>query len=293
MKRPLIMFLIVLILGLITGCAYLQKPDVPPPLPPIEETKPPLTMKSKYFEAFPWDDLAKPRKDGNDPDTFTYTVKEGDTIQTVAENMMGNAGLADRLAAYNDLPPGQKLSPGDKIVIPNPIIGISSQVKVKSKGEKEFGSPEPFNTQFKTGDEYKLRFVSNVDGYLYVFRHEPKSVQFLYPAAVKKGKRTKNQEPLQRDMGKIKANDPVEIPIGKKGYLYDPKKAGDKIYVFLSLQENPDLDGLKDKKGLKEADVQGVLHRVKEGEVLSEPPYQLLRITNPKELLGFVLNING
>jgi len=293
MKRPLIVFLIVLILGLITGCAYLQKKDEPPPLPPIEETKPPLTMKSKYFEAFPWDDLAKPRKDGNDPDTFTYTVKEGDTIESVAENMMGNAGLAKGLATYNDLPPGQKISPGDKIVIPNPIIGISSQVLVKSKGDKSFGPPQPFSTEFKKGDEYKLRFESNVDGYLYVFRQGAKSVEVLFPTAVKKGKRTKTQETLPRDSGKIRAHEPKEIPIGTKGYLYDPKKAGDRIFVFLSLRENPDLDALKDKKSLKEGDVQGVMRGVKEGEILSEPPYRLLRITDPKELMGFFLNISG
>jgi len=293
MKRPLIVFLIVLILGLITGCAYLQKKDEPPPLPPIEETKPPLTMKSKYFEAFPWDDLAKPRKDGNDPDTFTYTVKEGDTIESVAENMMGNAGLAKGLATYNDLPPGQKPSPGDKIVIPNPIVGISSQVLVKAKGDKVFGSPQPFNTEFKTGDEYKLRFESNVDGYLYVFRQGAKSVEVLFPTAVKKGKRTKTQETLPRDSGKIRAHEPKEIPIGTKGYVYDPKKAGDRIFVFLSLRENPDLDALKDKKGLKEGDVQGVMRGVKEGEIFSEPPYRLLRITDPKELMGFFLNISG
>jgi hypothetical protein len=293
MKRPFIAFLIILILGLISGCAYLQKKDEPPPLPPIEETKPPLTMKSKYFEAFPWDDLAKPRKDGNDPDTFTYTAKGEDTIDSIAENWMGNAGLAKGLATYNDLPPGQRITAGDKIVIPHPIIGISSQVKVKAKGEREFGPPRPFNTDFQKGDQYKLRFESNVDGYLYVFRQGAKGVDVLYPASVRIGRRNKAQQPLPRDDGKIRAHDPKELPIGTKGYLYDPKKAGDKIYVFLSLKENPELDALKDRKGIKEADVQGIMRGVKEAEIFSEPPYHLLRITDPKELLGFSLNISG
>ncbi|MBI4961731.1 MAG: hypothetical protein HY913_00495 [Desulfomonile tiedjei] len=293
MKRPLVGFIIILILGLITGCAYLQKPDVPPPLPPIEETKPPLTMKSKYFEAFPWGDLATPRKDGNDPDTRVYPAKEGDTFESVAENMMGNPGLAQGLAKYNELPAGQKMSAGEKIVIPNPIIGVSSQVLVKAKREKAFGGPQPFNTEFKKGDEYKLRFVSNVDGYLYVFRQGAKSVELLYPTPVKKGRRNKAQEALPRDSGKIRANDPKELPIGTKGYASDDKKVGDRIFVFLSLREDPDLEALKEKKGIKVEDVQAVMHRVKEGEVFSEPPYHLLRIADPKELLGLVLNIGG
>jgi len=295
MKRPLIAFLIVLILGIVTGCSYIQKKDEPPPLPPIEETKPPLTMKSKYFEAFPWDDLAKPRKDGNDPDTFTYTVKDDDTLDRIAENQMGNPGLAKGLAQYNELPSAQKVSVGEKLVIPDPIIGINSQIVAKSKGEPVFGPPQSFNTELKKGDEYKLRFESNVNGYLYVFRQGAKGVEMLFPTAlkVKKGKKSKTPEPLMRESGKITAHDPVELPITKKGYLYDPKKAGDRIFVFLSLRENADIESLKEKKIIKVEDLQEIMHRVKEGAILSEPPYHLLRITDPKELLGLTLNISG
>jgi hypothetical protein len=293
MKRPLVAFLIVLILGLVMGCAIIQKKDEPPPLPPIEETKPPLSMKTKYFEAFPWDDLPKARKDGNDPDTFTYTVKDDDSLDKIAESMMGNAGLAKGLASYNELPSAQKVAAGEKLVIPNPIIGVSSQIKVKSKGEKVFGVPQPFSTEFKKSDEYKLLFESNVHGYLYVFRRGVKGVQLLYPSVAKRSKRNKSPEPLMRDTGKVKAHDPVELPIGNKGFAYDPKNRGDRIFVFLSLRENPDLESLKDKKTIKEEDLETIMHGVKAGEILAEPPYHLLRITDPKELLGFALNISG
>ena len=132
MKRSLILIMIILIPGLIAGCGYFQKKDEPPPLPPIEETKPPLTMKSDYFKAYPWNDLAKPRKDGNDPDTTVYTVKEGDTLDKIAENLMGNSSMARDLASYNDLPATDRLAAGDKVIIPNPIIGMSSQMLIKS-----------------------------------------------------------------------------------------------------------------------------------------------------------------
>ncbi|MGO9566729.1 MAG: LysM peptidoglycan-binding domain-containing protein [Desulfomonilaceae bacterium] len=302
MKRPLISLFI--ILGLISGCAYFQKKDEPPPLPPIEETKPPLTMKGEYFKAYPWPALAKPRKDGNDPDTTTYTFKEGDSLDSVAEKTMGDAGLSSGLASYNEISPSSKVPAGDKIVIPNPIIGMTSQVMVKGKGEKEFGAPQSFDTSFKKGDQYKFRFEPNVDGYCYIFRQGPKAVELLYPEALKaqpkpqlkKGKKAKKPEPpapLMRDTGKVKAHEPIEIPIGKKGFVYDAKGAGDRVFVFLSLRQIPELETLKEKAKIRVEDVEDVMHRVKEGEVYSEGPYRLLRINDPAEILGFTLNLAG
>jgi len=302
MKRPLVIFLIILIPGLIAGCAYLQKEDVPPPLPPIEETKPPLTMKSDYFKSYPWSALSKPRKDGNDPDTTMYTVKEGDTLGKIAENSMGSSALAPDLAKYNDVPATERLAAGDKIVIPNPIIGLSGQMLVKNKKDKDFVQAKAFDVELGPGDQYKMRFESNVDGYLYVLRQDPKGTEFLYPAPVKvapkRGKKSKSLEELPSDTGKVEAHQYMEIPRGPQGFKYDPKKKGDRILVFLSLRKIPDLEdlrekSLKDKKKIRQDDVEDVMLRVKQGEVFSQAPYYLLRISDPNEVLGFTLNING
>jgi hypothetical protein len=303
MKRPLVIFLIILVPGLITGCAYLQKEDKPPPLPPIEETKPPLSMKSDYFKAYPWSALSKPHKDGNDPDTTTYSVKEGDTLDKIAENVMGDASLAAALASYNDLLPTSKISTGDKVVIPNPIIGLSSQMWVKGKKEKDFVQAKAFEVDFNPGDQYRMRFESNVDGYLYVLRQDPKGTEFLYPAPVKVApkrgkKKEKNVEALPRDTGKIEAHRAIDVPMGPKGFTYDAKKKGDRILVFLCLRKIPDLEdliekSLKDKKKIRQEDVEDVMLRVKQGEVFSQPPFHLLRIADPNEVLGFTLNISG
>ncbi len=141
MKQYFNHFLIILIVGIFSGCAYFQKKDEPPPLPPIEETKPPLTMKGDYFKSFPWSDLAKPRKDGNDPDARVYTIKEGETLETLASNYMGDPGMAGGLANYNELISPTDVKTGDKIVVPNPIVGVSSKIMIKSKGDKDFGEP--------------------------------------------------------------------------------------------------------------------------------------------------------
>jgi len=293
MNRRVYLFPLIAIVAVLAGCAYFQKKDEPPPLPPIEETKPPLTMKSDYFKSYPWGQLPKPRKDGNDPDTTTYTMKEGDTVESVAENLMGDPALAAGLASFNDLSSPSTGKPGEKIIVPYPIIGVRSEIMIKSKGDPDFGAPRPFGGEFKKGDEYKLRFEPNVNSHLYVLRKGAKGLEYLYPAQVKTTKRNKSTEPLMRDTGKVNAHEAVEIPIGKKGFAYDPKKVGDMVYVFQSLRKIPELEDLKDKKTLRVEDVEDVMHRVKEGEVLNTPPYHLLRITDPSEVLGFSLNIDG
>ncbi len=293
MKRSFLFVLGVFIVGIISGCAYFQKKDEPPPLPPIEEVKPPLTMKGEYFNSFPWSSLQSPKKDGNDPETITVTVKDGDTVESIAESMMGSAGMAPGLAAYNKLSSSATLTPGDKVVIPNPIIGVSSKISVKNKGQKEFGDPENMGVSFRKGDEYKLRFETNVNGFLYVFRKGAKGVNILYPAALKKSKRNQNPEPLMRDSGKAIAHDPVVIPLGKSGFVYDPKNAGDMLYVFFCMRRVNELEDLKTKAAIRVEDLEDVMRRVKEGEIKNEPPVHILRITDPGEILGFTLNIDG
>ncbi len=96
-----------------------------------------------------------------------------------------------------------------------------------------------------------------------------------------------------RDTGKVTAHDAIEIPIGKKGFVFDSKKAGDMLYVFLCLKKVPELEDLKEKKTVRPEDVEDVMHRVKEGEIYTEGASRLLRITDPSEILGFSLNIDG
>ncbi len=293
MSRSLSLLSILAVCALFSGCSYLQKKDEPPPLPPIEEVKPPLTMKSEYFKSFPWSELQTAKRDGNDPDTMTVTVKDGETLDTIAESMMGNPALAGGLATFNKLSNPNSVTPGEKIVIPYPFIGVISQVMIKSKGDKDFSEPRDFGTPFKKGDQYKLRFETNVNGNIYVFRKGVKGVTMLYPAPLKKGKRNKNPEPLMRDSGKVTAGDPLIIPIGKTGFAYNPKNAGDMLYVFLSLRTIPELDDLAAKTAIKVEEIEDVMHRVKEGEIKNDPPLRLLRISDPSEILGFTLNIDG
>ncbi|MFH0826037.1 MAG: LysM domain-containing protein [Pseudomonadota bacterium] len=301
MKVLKMLMLAALVIGPLSACTYFQKKDEPPPLPVIEETKPPLTLNGEYFNAFPWDKLAKPQKNGNDPDTFTYAVKEGDSLENVAEKNMGDSGLSSGLAAFNDLSPSSDLKSGEKIVVPYPIIGVRSRMLVKAKGAKQFGDPEPFDTELKKGDEYKLSFESNIAGYCYILRESTKGIEFLYPAVAKpipavtkkKGKKPAPEPEPGPESEPVKPRVPIVIPAGPKGFGYDPKLAADKIHVFLSVRRIPELDDLKEKKKVTRVELDDVLHRVKEGEVYREAPYTLLRISDPKEILGFSLNLSG
>lgn len=292
MTRPLAFLCVFFIMGLFAGCAVFPKKDEPPPLPPIEETKPPIKLKADYFKEFPWPDLPKPSKDGNDPDTRTYTVKEGDTFDSIAEKEMGDPAMGQKLAAFNDLS-DTRPPVGEKIVIPNPIIGLDTSLVVKRKGDKEFGSPEPFETDLKKGDQYKIRFESNVNGNLYVFREGPKGVDVLYPAAAKTPRRAgrKPAEPVMRDTGKVKAHEPILVPTAGSA-TPDPKRSGDRLFVFLSLKEIPELEDLKGKTKIRADEINDVMHRVNAGDIVTDRNVRVIRISDPQQVLGFTINLN-
>lgn len=297
MKRTPAVIIVISVLGLVAGCSWWpRQPVEPPPLPPIDDVRPPLTMKGEYFKAFPWKELPKIRKDESDPNASDYTFKDGDTLESVAERFMGSPAMAADLAEYNQLP-SRTVPVGQKIVIPHPIVGVTGEIVVKAKGEKAFGSPQSFTVQFKKGDQYKMRFVSNVNGHLYVLRQGAKGVDVLYPAPapaqVKRGKRGKRAEEPLRATSDIKAYDAVEVPSGAQSVLYDSKRVQDRVFVFLSLKPIPALEDLRDSKKIKVQDVEDVMLRVNAGEIYSEPPYHLLRISDPNQVLGFSLNING
>ncbi|MFC1835386.1 hypothetical protein ACFL2Q_11735 [Thermodesulfobacteriota bacterium] len=304
MNRPLISALVILAVGLMTACTHIfPKPDTPPPLPVIEEPKPPLKLKGEYFNSFPWEELAKPMKDGNDPKTLQlYTYKSGDTMQDIAEKFMGNRALAKGLVSYNKLESATDIPDGEKIVIPNPIIGVKSKLLVKHKGEKEFGPPTSFDTELRKGDAYKMKFETNVDGYCYVFRLGVKGVKQLFPEVPKpkkpKNGRRRNRRrptttpPAAPKSAKVAAHQPILIPSGDNGIAYNRMSIGDTVYVFLSLRQISDLEEPEGKK-ITKSDIEDAKLRVKEGEVYSEPPYKLLRITDPTEILGFSIKLRG
>jgi hypothetical protein len=293
MKRCLILIYVVLVLGSITGCAYLKpKEPEPPPLPQIEtQVKPPYVLRAEDFKEFPWLELGEARKDEPGPNAKTYEVKPNDTLDSIAESQMGDRALAKGLSDYNKLT--SDVTPGDKLVIPNPIIGVSSHLLIKSKGQREFGPPEAFDTELKKGDEFKLQFEPNVDGYLYVLRQRDKGVDFLYPEKAKPTRRGRQDQPASDDSGKVKAHQILEIPSGKKGLVWDLKNRGDAVFVFLSMRRIDDLEKLKSKKTITEGEIQAVMHGVREEDIVSKPPYKVLRISDPDQKLGFKLDLKG
>ena len=146
MKKSFILFFaLVFFESLISGCALFPKPEPPPPLPPIEEPKPPLKVKPDQFSAFPWSELGKPNKDGNEPNTKMHTWRDGETFASIAEDEMGNSAWGNDLSKYNDLSDSGKVTSGDKIVVPNAIIGLQSQMVIKRKGERTFGSANQYH----------------------------------------------------------------------------------------------------------------------------------------------------
>jgi hypothetical protein len=292
MNRLLMFCALILVLTYAGGCSYFQKKDIPPPLPPIVEKKPPLKVTAEHFKSFPWDELPEPSKEGSTPNTSTYVMTESDTPEKVAEQRMGDPALAEGLARYNGLSPTADIPAGETITIPDPIIGVSSQIVVKHKGEKAFGEPQTFDVEFKKGDRFKMLFEPNVYGYCYIILEGAKGNRMLYPTVVKSS-RNRNAPPVRRESGKVRAHDPIAIPSEDTGYRYNPQRVGDKVHVFLSLRKIPELESVLDKKDLEVKDFQDVMQRVPHGEILNKPPITLLRISDPGDILGFTMNLGG
>ena len=51
-------------------------------------------------------------------ESTTYTVKEGDTLNTIAERFYGDVGLADLIVEANDITDPAQIRPGDELEIP-------------------------------------------------------------------------------------------------------------------------------------------------------------------------------
>lgn len=305
MKLSHISFLLV-ILGcafvLATSCSRIPiTPDDPeqPPLPPIVEKKPPLKMKSQYFNTFPWDELDKPEKDGNDKDTYIYVMKDGETLENVAKEQMGDPGLAPGLATYNGVSPTLEATGDEKLVIPYPIIGVKCEILIKPKGADEVDPPKNFESELKEGDQFRFRFESNIAGYCYIFRETARSTSMLFPLIEKesnsgqRGRRSRATTPPERKSAKVKVHEPFEYPETEGKFIkYEPKMSGDRFWVFLSIRKITLLEDLKEKKEIFKQDLEDVMQDVKQGEIFSEPPIRLLRVARPFETLGFIMNMN-
>jgi hypothetical protein len=307
MKRTLaggVFGLVLLTWSLFSGCALVPKPDDPPPLPKVEEPKPtpPLTLKGDHFKAFPWDELPKMRKEGTDPDTTVYVCRSDESLDKVAEEQMGDRTLAGGLARFNELADPKGVKEGEKLIIPFPIIGVSSQMVVKGKDDKDFGQPQPIGYKLAKGDQYKLRFETNVNGYLYVYRTGMKGTTQLFPApsapakpAPRGKKPTRPQpEPPAEPKDKVMAHQPVLIPsAGKPGKAFDPNAVVDRIHVFFSMREIPALESLRRAKKIEKSDLE-LKDEINEGKIVESLPVRVIRVENPKEILGFTIsNVSG
>jgi hypothetical protein len=283
-----------------SSCAYIpiKTEDEPPPLPPIAETKkPPLEVKPIHFREFPWDELEKPTGDQTPNNTYIYTVKEGDTLESIAREQMGDASLSVGLATYNGLSSNMRVSEGENLIIPYPIVGIKSEVLVKPKDDDEL-IPDTFEREFNDKDEFRMRFEPNVDGHCYIFRVTSRSTSMLYPYKEEKPRRPRpGQEPgLKRKSSEVKAHEPIGIPEDEDIRIkYNhPTMAGDRIVVFLSISPIPALEELKEEKIIQEQDLIDVMHsRVKPDKIITEPPIRIMRVPSPLGILGFALSILG
>ncbi|RLC10939.1 MAG: hypothetical protein DRI57_19645 [Deltaproteobacteria bacterium] len=102
---------------------------------------------------------------------MAYQVRPGDTLAQIALTYLGNSTLAYPLAAYNGIRNPNQIQAGQTILIPKPRIGL--QYKIELMRSTAGGGCELLevddNFVFRSGDQFRMRVKSNINGYLYIF----------------------------------------------------------------------------------------------------------------------------
>ena len=101
---------------------------------------------------------------------MSYTVKPGDTLSQIALSYLGNADMAYLLAAYNGISNPNQIHVGQNILVPIPKIGLQYKIEIMRPvaGGCEIAEVND-NYAFRSGDKFRLRLRSNVNGYVYIF----------------------------------------------------------------------------------------------------------------------------
>lgn len=114
---------------------------------------------------------------------FTYQVKPGDTLTHIAHAYLGNANMAYALASLNSIANPDQIQVGQTIYIPHPRVGLQYKIEVLRPVENGCVLAEvDDHHQFKSGDKFRFRLRSNVNGHLYVFNKGSSNNRYLlYP----------------------------------------------------------------------------------------------------------------
>lgn len=114
---------------------------------------------------------------------FTYQVKPGDTLTQIAQNYLGNANMAYALASLNGIANPDQIQVGQTLQIPRPRIGLQYKIEVLQPTANgcAIGEVDDHHV-FKSGDRFRFRLRSNVNGHLYVFNKGSSNNRYLlYP----------------------------------------------------------------------------------------------------------------
>lgn len=97
---------------------------------------------------------------------ISYTVRDGETLFTIADKLLGDPYQARLLQQLNKIEDPLRPPTGRAIQVPVPALGILYTIQKPT--DCDLLEVTDRHT-FRPGDRFRLRVTTNLDGYLYVF----------------------------------------------------------------------------------------------------------------------------
>lgn len=101
---------------------------------------------------------------------LSYQPKAEDTLFHIARRFLGDPYQAQLIARMNGIEDPFRLDRSKKLRIPLPAFGLLYDIETNRECELAIPGPDG---KYRSGDRFRLRVSTNIDGYVYVFNQGP------------------------------------------------------------------------------------------------------------------------
>ena len=156
---------------------------------------------------------------------ISYWVREGDTLFSIAQRLLGDPYQARLLQQVNGIEDPLRIESGRSIQVPVPALGILYSIQKQDNCDLLDVNEQHL---FRAGDRFRLRLTTNIEGYLYVFNRQPNGDIIRL-----------NNETRGR---KVKPFAEYILPQGEEWFRFDNDRGADELIVLVSPRPLTELD---------------------------------------------------
>lgn len=156
---------------------------------------------------------------------IVYRVREGDTLFSIAQRILGDPYHARLLQEVNGISDPLSVAPGRSIQVPVPALGILYSLEKVDNCDLVSVNEQQ---SFRPGDRFKLRLSANIEGYAYLFNRRPDGA-FVRLSGAEPGV-------------KVKPFAEYVLPRGEEWFRFDEDRGTDELILLVSPRRLTELD---------------------------------------------------